>query len=1008
MNRYPSSTQEAAATLQRLAALLGDPSTRTEALGELETLVVLADGRREGEPLGLRELEFTVGTRRERLRLLLLPSIPSPEDQDFSFLEGLLHLPPEEYEEKRLVEVGTGSGWLGIALARLTPLASIDGLDPNPQSQAVATCNLWLNCDASTAARVSFARGELPRGGRWDFIAGRIPQRLPLEIPPVESLEEIGEVDAPSRFAAFQKIHEDLFGLDLTCRLLDEAPERLLPGGRLLLDLGGRPGRSILEHMFTRRGYSARVVAARRVEQARGVDFGPLAALEEATGAEFEFYLTPRSAEPICARTALGRISDGHPVWHEVALWEARPRHPREWLALRRGLRQAGVDRLVESIDLAEASRERLGFAASLADRLAGLPRIPRALEAGDLGFREKLCRYFERRHHLRLAEPELFVAPEREQAIHSILLSTCDPGDEVLAARRIFRAHRRAFEKAGVRVTPTHDTLPEIRDLLRAFQPRVVFLSAPEERTDLSALLGIADDAAARGIWVVVDGSAHLDLAREVGPDTVFDLLAREPHRPNLVVLCGLESAAYPDHELTLLLPVPERLFSDLEIAAGVTYSRISTPVQWFFEDLVSERLASRLSFGASEGVGKREFPIRPLPRSRRIEELAASEAFAPKFFRADDPRLLRLDDGENEDRIPFVLLEGLLSGALHPASADGALREAIAAFFTETRGARVEPSEVAVSQGAWPLLHDAGLALGRRLGRAPKVFVAAPCQGILPPTLRAAGCHVEAGPLSALLDSDAPAPDAIVVSQPANPEGRFHDVTTLRALADYLLDRGCWLLSDESFGLLALHRPKASRVPSPVAVEPRLAEHTLVFGGLSKEFAAGGLRMGWAVVRDPGFRRALAGATLGRLPRTVAVAAAHLYGAWLRGSRGKPLHPKRRAALEAYLESLRRALSAKRDRLATLFDDGVRPGEAGGLFLAPDVSALLGKAIGGERLTAENLPRILYRHTGVVVNGGAWCSDPSRIRLVFSLSREKVEEAARRLRDLLERLEP
>jgi aspartate/methionine/tyrosine aminotransferase len=1011
MSRYPSSPREATATLRRLAASLGDPSARTEALGELETLVVLAEGRGEDEPLRLREIEIAVGTRQERLRLLLLPSIPPPEDRAFGFLEGLMRLPPRAYEGKRLLEVGAGSGWVCIALARITGLASIVGLDPSPHAEALATCNLWLNGDESIAARVSFSQGDLlrhrPPEERWDFIVGSFPRAI--ENPSTELPEEIDDGALHDSACALQRIHEDRFGLGPVLRLLEEAPERLLPGGRLLLELEGRPGRSILERMFARRGHSARVVASRRVEHPRDADLRNLADLEEATRSEFEFYLTPKSAEPVCARTALGWLEAGHPIWHEVAVWEARPRHPRELLALRRGLNDAGVGRLLDSLDLGEASRERLGFAASLAKRLADRPCIPRTLVAGDLGFREKLCRYFERRFDLGLSAQEIFVAPERAEALHSLLLSTCDPGDEVLATRTIFRSCERAFEKAGVRVTVANDTLREVRGLLGAFQPKVVFVGVPEERTDLPALLEIADDAAERGIWVVVDGSAHFDLAREVGPGTVFELLAGEPHRPNLVVLCRLGSAVHPDLELTLLLPVPERLFSDLEIAADVTYSRISTPVQWLFEDLVSERLASRVSFGASKGVERREFPSRPLPRSRRIEELAASEAFAPAFFRADDPRLLRLDQGENEDRIPFVLLEGLVAAALRPESPeDEGLREAISAFFTETRGVRVEPAEVVVAQGVRPLLHDVAFALGRTLGRAPEVFAAAPCPGGLPPTLRAAGCLVETGPLSALWEREAPAPDAIVVSQPANPDGRFLDESTLRALADYALERGCRLFSDESYGLLALHRPKASRVPSPLAVEPRLAERAVVFGGLSGEFAAGGLRMGWAVVRDAAFRRALTCAALGRLPRITAAAAAHLYGAWLRGVRGRLVHPKRRAALDAYLESLRRALATKRDRLAAIFDDGVGPGEVGGLFLAPDVSALLGKTIGGERLTPENLPRVLYRHTGVVVNGGPWSSDPSRIRLVFSLPREKVEEAARRLRDLLARLEP
>lgn len=1015
MIRYPSTAKDAFSLLQKLAEMLEDPARRDEARKELEGLVLLADGRGEEDPLRLQELEITVGARRERLRLLLLPSIFAPEDWAYTFLEGLLRVPPEEYEGKRLVEVGTGSGWICIALARLTDLASIEGVDLNPQAAAVATCNLWLNCDAETAARVSFSQGDLLRGfppeSRWDFVVGCIPQVLRTEGLETELLEEADEAKLYdlSNYCALQNVYEDHFGLGLIAKLLDEAPERLLPGGRLLLNLAGRPGRAIIERMFTRRGFSTGVVVARRVKQASDTDIRPLVALEQATHSDFEFYMAQHSAEPIRAQTALGWLEAGNDIWHEVAVWEARLRHPHETLALRRGLREAGLERLLESVDLGEASQEQLGFVASLARRLAEKPFVPYALEAGDLSLREKIARYFARFFNLHLSEREIFIAPERQQAVYSLLLATCDPGDEILATRSIHREYERVFEKAKVRATVTNDTLEEVRRLLGAFDPKVVFLGiAPDERADLDRVFEIVDDAAERGIWVVVDESAYLNITSGIESRTLFERLAKERHRPNLVVLCGMiKNAVYPDYELTMLLPLPERLFADLEVAAELTYSRISTPVSWFYEDLFSELLRFQISFAAPQAPGRREFPQRALPRSRRIEEVAQAPAFAPKFFRDDDPRLIRLDYGENEDRVPFALLEGILGAALLPATQRPELAEAVAAFLTETRGVAFSPASMVFSQGVWPLIHDAVFALGEVLGRPPRIFAAAPCYGILPPTLRAAGAEVTTGPLTDLWEKEIEPPDAVVLAQPANPEGCFLDEGILRTLADYALENDCRIFSDEIFGLLALQRPKASTVPSPLTIEPRLIPKIAIFGGLSKEFAAGGMRMGFAAIPDPELREALIDACLAPLQRTTALAAAHVYGAWLRTTAGELAHPKRRAALDGYLESLRRSLSAKRDLVASAFGAAVKSCDAGGLFIAPDVSRWLDREFEGERLRPETFPKILYRHTGVVVNGGAWCSDPRRIRAVFSIPREKVEEAARRLTGFLERVE-
>ena len=74
----------------------------------------------------------------ERLELFLPPSIFAPEAWAYTFLEGLLQVPQDEYDGKRLVEVGTGSGWICIALAKFTRLARIHGTDLNPHAPWVA------------------------------------------------------------------------------------------------------------------------------------------------------------------------------------------------------------------------------------------------------------------------------------------------------------------------------------------------------------------------------------------------------------------------------------------------------------------------------------------------------------------------------------------------------------------------------------------------------------------------------------------------------------------------------------------------------------------------------------------------------------------------------------------------------------------------------------------------------------------------------------------------------
>ncbi len=679
MLTYPSSARDAFQLLRTLATDLADPERRDGAREQLRALADLSRDKPEGAPLRVVTVDAAVGTTRERLELLVLPSIFEPEAWAYTFLEGLLKVPLDEYAGKRLVEVGAGSGWICIALAKFTNLARIHGVDLNPHSPVVATCNAWLNGGEELVARLSFGESDLLKGlsaeTTWDFIVGCIPQVLRGEGLPseVSQADEQALYDL-SNYCAIQNVYEDHFGLGLIAKLLDDCPERLAPGGRLVLNLAGRPGRAIIERMFTRRGFATEVTVARRVKQASDTDIGPLAALEQRTGREFEFFMEAHSAEPIRAATALGWLQANHPIWHEVAVWEARLALPREMLALRAALHAVGAQRLLEELDLGAASQEQLGFVISLAERLASSPVVPYAHEAGDLAFRQLVARYLERFFDLRLDEHEIFVAPEREQAIYSLLLSCCDEGDGVLVSRSLHPVYARAMEKAGVVPTITNTSLREIRNLLSAFDVKMVLLSVePEERNNLSVLREIVADAARRGILVVLDESAFFNITGAVEPRTLFEFLAREPYRPNLVVLYGLiKNAVFPDMELTLLLPVPRTLQADLEIAAELTYSRISTLAQWFYEKTFAELLSFRISFAAPEPVQARPAPAIPLPRSQRIQGLGAFPAFAPRFFDPSDPELIRLDYGENEADVPKLLPEGLVAACAAPRDAE------------------------------------------------------------------------------------------------------------------------------------------------------------------------------------------------------------------------------------------------------------------------------------------------------------------------------------------------
>lgn len=92
--------------------------------------------------------------------------------------------------------------------------------------------------------------------------------------------------------------------------------------------------------------------------------------------------------------------------------------------------------------------------------------------------------------------------------------------------------------------------------------------------------------------------------------------------------------------------------------------------------------------------------------------------------------------------------------------------------------------------------------------------------------------------------LDADAvtealrPDTDVVVINNPNNPTGRYHEEAAMRAVYEACADNGTYLLCDEVYRLLA-----EDRAP-PVASFGRYGVST---GGVSKSFGLAGLRFGW-----------------------------------------------------------------------------------------------------------------------------------------------------------------
>ena len=155
-----------------------------------------------------------------------------------------------------------------------------------------------------------------------------------------------------------------------------------------------------------------------------------------------------------------------------------------------------------------------------------------------------------------------------------------------------------------------------------------------------------------------------------------------------------------------------------------------------------------------------------------------------------------------------------------------------------------------------------------------------------------------MDLAPLSALQGGGGrDAPDAVVMSQPANPCGHYLSHEELMALATFVVEQRCLLGVGRNLRPGEPHQPHGGDGAQPGGAGgavPGIGARTVVLGGLSKEFAAGGLRVGWMATQDRALVAALRDSCAGRAAHADGAAAAYLYAAYARGPDGRLLYPR------------------------------------------------------------------------------------------------------------------
>jgi len=194
---------------------------------ELNRYNQLLDRRANGEPL-----QYITGHQEFwGLDLLVTPAVLIPRPETEHSVEAALELLPD-FESPHIIDVGTGSGCIALALASELPNAHIDAVDISVEALQVARKNgqrLGLG-DRITFAQSDLLEKYLPVGPTFDVVVSN---------PPYVGKREADKLQIEVRQ---HEPHCALFGgeqgLDIYRRLIPQAHRVLKPSGWLVMEIG--------------------------------------------------------------------------------------------------------------------------------------------------------------------------------------------------------------------------------------------------------------------------------------------------------------------------------------------------------------------------------------------------------------------------------------------------------------------------------------------------------------------------------------------------------------------------------------------------------------------------------------------------------------------------------------------------------------------------------------------------------------------------------------------------
>ncbi len=354
---------------------------------------------------------------------------------------------------------------------------------------------------------------------------------------------------------------------------------------------------------------------------------------------------------------------------------------------------------------------------------------------------------------------------------------------------------------------------------------------------------------------------------------------------------------------------------------------------------------------------------------------------------------------DFPTHDNIVEAAVRAAREPAMHrytPAAGLPALREAIAAKTLRDSGYEVDPLQVLVTNGGKQAVFQAFASI---LDPGDEALLPTPYWTTYPEVIKLAGgvtVPVFAGAdqnykvtVEQLEAARTEKTKLLLHCSPSNPTGAVYTPAEARAIGEWALEHGIWIITDEIYEHLLYEDAEPAHM---VKLLPELANQTIVLNGVAKTYAMTGWRVGWMIAP------------------TDIVKAATSFQSHLTSNVS---NMAQRAALEAVtgpldaVHSMREAFDRRRKTMISMLSqiDGLDvPTPKGAFYAYPSVEGILGREIRGKvPTTSAELADLILEEVEVAVVPGEAFGPSGFIRLSYALSDGDLVEGVGRIQELL-----